>query len=408
MDAPPSYVDSGLPQYSDPSGTPSPRISDSSVTSVPTPRSDYHYTNGRLTLNLGRRHPGLTRPTYGWNGLVEGYVQVKKNTKSVQSITVTIEGDMITGVSERGFLVDQTRTVILRMSHTLFQSPSSEGSCSGPSGLQISFSCPIPSYMTGGTLPLPPSIAVLYCGMSGHVIYSVKVEMIRKGRLKQNERLKTFFNYFPRTFAALPGSNFITDEIVGKHGYDDELIPWRTFDVAPKPPQGISPAMIPDLRVTFGLSHPMVYASNSPIPFQLDIESGICTTEAVSSLFSALSVELIRVVTISSGARWVSWEIIIGRDEVCRVDERGDGRTIFGNVICSQDGESSWLVAGLEVKYLVRLKLAPRSDVPSLSYQLPTYTHSVPVVMRTHQQTMAETEDASLPAMSRLLRPLGM
>jgi len=408
MDAPPSYVDSGLPPYSDPSGTPSSRIADGSVTSVSSPLGDYHYTNGHLTLNLGQRHSGLIRPTYGWNGLVEGYVQVKKNTKGVQSITITIEGDLVIGVSERGFLVDQARTVILRMSHILFQSPSSEGSCPGPSGLRLAFSCPIPSYITGNTLPLPPSIAVLHYGMSGHITYSVKVEMIRKGRLRQNERLKTFFNYLPRTFAALPGRNFMTNEIVEKHGYDDELVPWRTFDVAAKLPQGISPAMMPNLRVTFALSHPMVYASNCPIPFQLDIESGIGTTEAVSSLFSALSVQLIRVVTISAGARWVSWEVVVGRDEVCRVDERGDGRTIFGNVICSQDGESSWLVGGLEVKYLLRLKLAPSSDAPSLSYQLPTYSHSIAVVMRTHQQTTAGTEDASLPALSRLPRPLGI
>jgi hypothetical protein len=93
----------------------------------------------------------------------------------------------------------------------------------------------------------------------------------------------------------------------------------------------------------------ITYASNCPIPFQLEVESGTGTAEAISSLFSALSVQLIRVVEISSGGRRVSWEVVVGRDEVCEVDERGDGRTISGKIICLQGEESSWRVGGLEV-----------------------------------------------------------
>ena len=185
--APPSYTDAGLPDYSQ-NAQPNEHsivINASQSTSQPA-LEEYQYKNGRLVLNLGPKHPRLFRPAYGWNGLVEGYVQVKKKTTNVQSIVVTIQGEVTTGLTERGFLTDQTRTIVLRTSQTLFDD--SSGEQFPINGEHYTFSLPLPSYVAGGTDPLPPTFSVMSTGLAADVTYFIKVEMIRKGKLRQNER----------------------------------------------------------------------------------------------------------------------------------------------------------------------------------------------------------------------------
>jgi hypothetical protein len=191
--APPSYVaPSSLPVYTA-DAQPNERTictAGANTHALPSvigdPSQEYQYKNGRLKLNLGPKTPGLFRPAYGWNGTVDGYVQVKKSTKNVRSIIASVEGHVTTGLSERGFLTEQTKTTVLRVSQTLFDA--STGDVHPVGGARYAFSFPLPSYIAGGTQPLPPTFAALHPGLGADVTYFVRVEMLRKGMLRQNER----------------------------------------------------------------------------------------------------------------------------------------------------------------------------------------------------------------------------
>jgi len=184
--APPSYaLSTGLPTYAEAHAGPSiPSISIG--TGGNSSLDEYTYRSGPLTLNMGPKRYGLARPSYGWNDVIEGFVHVKKNTRGVQSIIIRVEGEIGTGVSERGFLVQQSKTTILTLSETLFEA--SEDTKFPQEGAQYPFSFPLPTYVTGGREALPPSSALTHAGMAGNVTYYVWVEMIRKGKLRSNER----------------------------------------------------------------------------------------------------------------------------------------------------------------------------------------------------------------------------
>ena len=185
--APPSYTDANLPGYLENPGPNERCITADASQNVSQPGEVYQYKNGKLILNLGPKRAGLFRPAYGWNGIVDGYVQIKKNTKHIRSIVATIQGEVTTGLSERGFLSSQNRTIVLQASQTLFDSLSSEEQVPN-GGARYPFSFALPSYVAGGSHPLPPSFSALHMGLALDVTYFIKVEMIRKGRLRQNGR----------------------------------------------------------------------------------------------------------------------------------------------------------------------------------------------------------------------------
>ena len=184
--APPPYPAANPPGYSENFRLNERSIAADPSQNAPQPAEDYQYTNGNLILNLGRKRPELFRPAYGWNGVVDGYVQIKKNTKSVRSIVATIQGQATTRLSERGLLSDQKQTIVLQASQMLFDSSSGEQDPKG--GTRYAFSLVLPSYVAGGSDSLPPSFSALHMGIAVEVTYFIKVEMIRNGRLRQNER----------------------------------------------------------------------------------------------------------------------------------------------------------------------------------------------------------------------------
>ena len=68
-------------------------------------------------------------------------------------------------------------------------------------------------------------------------------------------------------------------------------------------------------------------------------------------LLSSVSVQLVRVMVLTSGCHWTKKEIPIGGGEIFRVEERGDERVMFGAIVCPKAvGESSWQLYGIQVK----------------------------------------------------------
>lgn len=182
---PPSYeFASELPSYTLEANNP--------PSSIELPRTqfehEYRYKGDNLTLCLGSKRLGVFRPTYGWNDEISGYVFVRSNIKKVKSIILHIEGTLVAGISEGGFLVDQKRTTVLKASQTLVQASEGSEDVTCIKGTQYSFTFPLPSYVTGGSEFLPATSSVIHAGMTVNVTYAVKVEMIRNGKLRANER----------------------------------------------------------------------------------------------------------------------------------------------------------------------------------------------------------------------------
>jgi hypothetical protein len=163
------------------------------------------------------------------------------------------------------------------------------------------------------------------------------------------------------------------------------------------------------------LQKPLIYASGSSIPFSLIITSGV-VTEAISLLLSSLSVQLIRLTTIRVGVRWIAFETLLGGGDVFRVEESANERSMFGSVTHPHLGESSWRLDSVDVKvrhmllaapcaddgqYIMRVKVSPRSDMPSLATTLPTFMANVPVTMKTHEMSTDGDTDVTTPALCR-------
>ncbi|KAF8589500.1 hypothetical protein K439DRAFT_362484 [Ramaria rubella] len=401
---PPSYTYPGLPVYSLNALPNESSITNSNVpNSTGHPLQEYQYKSGSLKINLGPKRSGLFRPTYGWNDVVEGYVEVKKNTKKVLSIVVVVEGQVTTGHTERGFLVDQTRKTVFQLSHTLYDS--SSGEPLAIDGVRYSFSFPLPSYCTGGSLPLPPSFSVLRTGIAVDISYFIRVEMVRKGKLRQNERLKAFFYYLPRTYAPSPRSEMSSFENRNDKPAIEGQDEWETFRVLPRISQCTVHTAASDLGVWFALPRSLIFALGCTIPFHLTIKSH-ASTEAISALFTTLSVQHVRVTTLRARSRCSTHETVLGGGQVFRIEEQGDERVMWGNVPCSRTGGSSWHADEVEIKHLVRIKLSPRGDVPSLAYTLPGYLLDILITMKTHQQTENGIEDATSPALCLLPHPM--
>lgn len=99
------------------------------------------------------------------------------------------------------------------------------------------------------------------------------------------------------------------------------------------------------------LRKPLIYASNFPFPFRIEIDSpGI---DPLLSLFSDLKVDLVRVTTLAIGNRWTVRENIVGEGKTKRIEETPLHKTWYGEVMCSDRGESSWRAEHIDVRVSV-------------------------------------------------------
>ncbi|GJJ08417.1 hypothetical protein Clacol_002633 [Clathrus columnatus] len=390
IQAPPSYEYVEPPSYTAHSNI----ASTSHAVSPTRPEQDYRYKGDNLVLCLGPKRFGIIRPTYGWNDDIIGHVLIKRNIKKVKSIKVHIEGTMVVGLSEGGFLVDQKRVSVLKASQTLLEISEGQQDITCMEGLLYPFTFPLPSYVTGGMEPLPPTSSVIHMGMTASVTYFIKVEMIRNGKLRANER----------TFTSSPGqfgNAFSNDEKYEEPG-SVVLNQWQAFDILPKIPSDTVPLSPCSLQVSLHLRKPLVYASDSSFPFRIELVSP--DIDPLLALFSNLAIDLIRVTTISMGNRWTVRETVVGQGRTQHIEETPRQKIIYGEVTCSDQGESSWRAEHIDVKHLLKIKLSPRANSPSLSKSLPIFSHYVSVVMRTHLRDETDIHDTRLPALSRLPR----
>lgn len=90
MDQLPAYEAPSLPIYSPATAGPSRLSSRTDSTTSSLESSDYTYKSDHLLVNLGPRRWGTRLPSYGFHGILDGTVKLRKSCSHVISVTATV------------------------------------------------------------------------------------------------------------------------------------------------------------------------------------------------------------------------------------------------------------------------------------------------------------------------------
>ncbi|GJJ15860.1 hypothetical protein Clacol_010138 [Clathrus columnatus] len=179
IQAPPSYEYVEPPPYAAHVNT----ASSPPAISPPQPELEHRYKGKNLVLCLGKNRFRTLIPVYRQNEHITGHVLIKRNIKKVKSIKVHIKGISVVRSSKGG----SQQVSILEASQTLLEPLEGQQDITCMEGL-YPFTFTLPSYVTGGMEPLPPSASFIHGGITTNVIYVIRVEMIRNGKFRANER----------------------------------------------------------------------------------------------------------------------------------------------------------------------------------------------------------------------------
>ncbi|KIK66665.1 hypothetical protein GYMLUDRAFT_238912 [Collybiopsis luxurians FD-317 M1] len=245
------------------------------------------YRTKHMSINLGRRLWGTGYPAYGLNDKIQGSIKVSGiHPEHVESITVTLEGNLVTAVVGDGGV---SRSSSLFLNHTI-SLPLSRPVLPVIEGSTCSFSIPIPSEITlqHVTAFAPPSFYRFHLGVTGEIAYSLKISMVRQAsripfKLEPNETKIIPILYFPKTRPSNPPLAFIPkpaldrelqfgspDVYLSEHVSTFPLIPqWSpSSSRAKRPSVGLEPFRN---SVFFSLPAPQSFASGERIPFFLSL-----------------------------------------------------------------------------------------------------------------------------------------
>ncbi|GJJ15859.1 hypothetical protein Clacol_010137 [Clathrus columnatus] len=189
IQAPPPYEYVDPPSYTARVNTASSPPASSPAVSPTRPTIERCYKGKNLVLCLEQNRLRTLFPIYGLSEDITGHVLIKRSIKKVKFIKVHIEGFegiSVVGSSGGGSRVNKKWVAVLKASQTLLEAPEGHRDITCMEGL-YPFTFTLPSYVTGGTEPLPPSVSFIRGGMTTDVIYFIRVEMIRNGRLRANE-----------------------------------------------------------------------------------------------------------------------------------------------------------------------------------------------------------------------------
>lgn len=79
------------------------------------------------------------------------------------------------------------KTLVFSLTVPLVSHQNGENCLDLPQGSRYNFSIPFPTYVSGQTVPLPPSYAAIHPGVSTEVSYYIQVDVIRKGVFRRHE-----------------------------------------------------------------------------------------------------------------------------------------------------------------------------------------------------------------------------
>lgn len=326
------------------------------------PRSSpnrYVHSSQSMTLDLGRRHPGVSIPAYGNSAIVQGTLMVK-DFNHVTDIAFTITGKASYSILECGYPILQLSKTVLQHSSPLWSCSQSHPSRDTPTTFPISF--PLPTYARWSSSLLPPTTRFTRGNFKLTISYQVSIQLTRRGRLRRDERIVTEFAYAPRTIPDVGPSigNSFRIDTTNTTGMDENkpsgAVRWKAANLQPLT------AVDDPLPILLYIPSPTSYPSGTSIPFRIVIPSPhVLGSLSPRSLFKSpdtLSVELVKLMSLRIGKTPVVIEWPIGCGVVSKVEQR-DGQGDWEATGCIRDtrkgAEASWSLGSfVECSYVVR------------------------------------------------------
>jgi len=131
---------------------------------------------------------------------VQGAVKLHVKCTHVYRLEVSLLGRIEVTTSSRGMLSEVIDHNVVSSNVVLSCPPRGEIS---PTEEWFPFSIPFPSFVKGGTSPLPPSSAAWSPAFSAEIRYCVKVDIFRKGLRRHELRIFPIM-YLPKTWPSHP------------------------------------------------------------------------------------------------------------------------------------------------------------------------------------------------------------
>ncbi|KAJ3993482.1 hypothetical protein F5050DRAFT_1577553 [Lentinula boryana] len=267
------------------------------------------YRTKHMTIDLGRRFWGTSSPAYGLHDKIEGLVKLTgHHPELIEDISVTLEGHLATTVLADGGVA---RSNTLFMHHAVSLPLSSHPA----EGDEYPFVISIPSEITlqGVTALTPPSFYRLHLGVTGEIVYSLKVTMTRQAtrmsfKHEPTESQTIPILYFPKTRPSDPPLADIPKPLSDRDAHFTspsvniaEHV--DTFPLSPRWSYASSHAKHPltpfQNSVFFSIPAPQSFASGEPIPFFLSLV--FPDSPAQASLYTkTITVTLMKQLTVRS------------------------------------------------------------------------------------------------------------
>ncbi|KZT26501.1 hypothetical protein NEOLEDRAFT_1240965 [Neolentinus lepideus HHB14362 ss-1] len=355
---------------------------------------DFTFDYDLFHVRLNRSRWRLSAPAYGFNGTVEGVVRLEPRMTHAVKIIATLKGKIKISAMERGVTTGAIIACILSKEAVLWSLSTHSGS---PYGRDLAFSIPIPTYINGGTSPLPPTARLLHPGVSCEIAYSLNVRVSRKG-FRFHKTLKIPIVYLPksrpsfRPLSEIPSPSYSSDVM-------DRIV---RFNVSPSWPcrhASVPEELLPSVMIT--LPSPLCYTAGEGIPILLTLT---CRHAPMHNklLVPNIHIQLIRQteVWLKGGSNRLSGlgeyaslrETSRAKASLCHLDEGEDGVSqLYYRLKAGKcGGESSWAVSKVvNSSYYIQVNIKPPEVA---SNYLPSYRRNIVVQLMTDHWGTQDTE----------------
>ncbi|KAI0060879.1 hypothetical protein BV25DRAFT_1827440 [Artomyces pyxidatus] len=351
-------------------------------TSAPSSAQTFVYRNNFFETDLGPNVWGLRQPAYGHNAIVHGSVKLAQKCTHVFRLEATLLGVAKVTASTRGMITDVLERPLVSSQVTLFTSCPSSGYC--PTDHTFTFTIPFPSFVNGETSPLPPSYMTWSPGLSCEILYSLRIDVSRKG-LRRHENTTIPVLYLPKTWPSLPSS---------------PSEPFKNIALPPIWPADACPrfkarAVVPSVQLI--LPATPIHPSGALLPVTLTFTCPAAPA-LVRLLAQSASIALVKrtIAHTKEGALVAGRETPLAKGTPTGEDSAREGvaRAHYALALGAPGKEQSWRVHdALEVAYFVRVTL--RTGGSATNY-VPSYSHDECVYVATEPGGTREREELQL------------
>ncbi|EKM55636.1 uncharacterized protein PHACADRAFT_121358 [Phanerochaete carnosa HHB-10118-sp] len=350
------------------------------------------YQTDYLKIDVGEFPHAVMRPSYGFNGVVEGVITFRKKCTFVTHITVELEGSISTSSMDHAKLPGFSKLPLFNRSTTLFSVSNPQDTRCIAADTLYRFSIPFPTYIDGQSAQLPPSHIAIHPGVSSDVSYSLHINVVRKGLFRRNEACPIPVYYLPKTrpsMATLLELPPLSLDAVSNRVKAISLMPtWpSTCQARSLTSQGTE---LPSVQAFLPL--PRCYPSGEPIPMALKI-SCLSSPALTRLYFPNIEVQLVK-----------RRKIYVGLQRQYSLRENVLNTAVIDHKTCLEIGgccvimrleagamgrECSWSVDGvIDIQYVIRISVRPPKGTP----HLPIFRHDEMVQLTTDPYESLETE----------------